>query len=119
MSAADEMVGPKGWSFDELIEACLSSFAGPHPDYLGLWQFPGLLRDAGIENVDERRAVGLRLVRELVLHHGLVPGLLADGGGFDPWRLPAADAVGRIEREWRAIPGDPRLNDICWFDRPD
>jgi len=29
------------------------------------------------------------------------------------------DAVARIEREWTAMPGDPRLNDICWFDRLD
>jgi hypothetical protein len=119
MSASDEMVGPRGWSYEELIEACLSSFAGPHSDYLGLWQFPGLLRDAGIENVDERRAVGLRLVRDLVLHHGLIPGSWAGGGGVNPWPLPPADAVARIEGEWTAMPGDPRLNDICWFDRPD
>lgn len=119
MSAADEMVGPKGWSYAELIEACLSHFARPHPDYLGLWQIPSLLRDAGLENVNDRRAVGLRLVCDLLLHHGLVPGSLADGGGFDPWLLPPLDAMTRIEREWTAMPGDPRLNDICWFDRPD
>jgi hypothetical protein len=119
MFAADEMIGPRGWSYDELIEACLSSFAEPYPDYLGLWQVTGLLRDAGIENVDERRAVAVRLVRDLVLHHGLVPGSLADGGGFDPWPLPSVDAVARIEREWTAMPGDPGINDICWLDRPD
>jgi hypothetical protein len=119
MSAADEMVGPRGWSYDELVEACLSNLAGPNPDYLGLWQVSSLLRDAGIENVDDRRAIGLRLVRDLVLHRGLVPGSLADGGGFDPWPLPPADAVVRIEREWTAMSGDPRINDICWFDRPD
>jgi len=117
MPQADETVGPRGWSYDELIEACLSSFAGLYPDYLGPWQVAGLLRDAGIDDVNERRAVGLRLVRDLVLGHGLVPGFLADGGGFDPWPLPADEAVARIEREWEAMPADPNINDICWFDR--
>jgi hypothetical protein len=117
MSPGDEIVGPRGWRYEELIEACLSSFAGRQPDYFGLWQLAALLRDAGIDDVNERRAVGLRLVRDLILHHGLVPGLLADGGGFDPWQLSTDEAMARIELEWTAMPGDPNINDICWFDR--
>ena len=87
-------------------------------DYLGLWQIPSLLSRAGVATVAGRRALGIRLVRDLIETHGLVPGFLAEGGGFDPWPLEPDSALARIEREWAAMPGDPNVSDICWFDKP-
>jgi hypothetical protein len=107
-----ERYGP--WSHDEVIDSLLS---GLNDDYLGLWQIPKLLADADVTTVAERRSIGLRLVRDLVLTHRLIPGFLGDNGGFDPWPLEPDEAVRRIESEWNAMSHDPNISDICWFNK--
>ena len=104
------------WDLNELKEALLS---GLPDDYLGLWEIAALLRHAGISSFEDRRRVGLLLVRDLLLNDHVVAGFLGEKGSFDPWPLEPAQALARIEEEWLARHDDPNINDICWFDATD
>ena len=57
----------------------------------------------------------LRTIHAL-LEDGLVEvGMVTREDGFIPWELSSADAVERIEEEWRTKPTGPNLGEVCWL----
>jgi hypothetical protein len=59
----------------------------------------------------------LGVIQHLVSSGWMVAGDIGDevSPGFQPWSLTLAEALARIEREWRDLGRDPSLGDICWF----
>ena len=86
-------------------------------DYVGLWEFPVLVRrHLRVEDPEEVREVALELLGELVREGTLVPGELAEKGGFTPWSIPPERAVRLIDELWSELGRDPNMgDDIPWF----
>ncbi len=86
-------------------------------DYLGLWQFLWEVRETlGIEDPRQARAKTMELVGRCLAHELIAPGFpVGSGPGFDPWNLPAAEALERIRVEWDALENEPFTGDVCWF----
>ena len=65
---------------------------------------------------DERRALSLRLISELLTEGLMVPGDI-DDGEHRPWLCSTAEAIERIRHEWLTEwpAADPDLGAIVWL----
>jgi hypothetical protein len=74
--------------------------------------FPGATRE-------QKVARGVEAIESL-LEHGLIRvGDVRRGEGFVPWTLPTRAIVDRIAAEWKAMPDEPSLGDVCWIELTD
>lgn len=85
-------------------------------DYVGLWELAKQVRRAEPDVTSDEVRQGVLAGLEPLLTSGYVQaGQLTEEGGFDPWPLAPAEALRRIDAEWRQLDGDPNIWEICWF----
>ena len=86
-------------------------------DYVGLWEFPPLVRrHLQAQDPEEVRKVALRLLGELIREGMFVHGQLAEKGGFAPWSVPPETSFRLTEELWNGLGRDPNMgDDIPWF----
>jgi hypothetical protein len=68
----------------------------------------------GATSASAVRDLSLRAVAELINRGLMEPGDV-DRSGFRSWGIPAAQAIARIQREWRALGRNPNLGEVCWL----
>lgn len=86
-------------------------------DYVGLWEFPPLVRrHLRTQDPEEVKTVALSLLGELIREDMFAPGELAEQGGFTPWSVPPEESFRLIEELWNGLGRDPNMgDDIPWF----
>src|SRR5581483_1558441 len=95
---------------ESLIEEC-------EDDHVGLWAILWPVHvEMGVQDQREARVTTMRLVRDLLVEHGMLAGFpTKDGRGFTPWDLPPDAVIRRIDEEWTALGREPNIGDIVWF----
>jgi len=99
---------------ESLIEEC-------EDDHVGLWAilWPVEVEMGVKEPAAAARATTMRLVRALLVEHGMLAGFpTEDGRGFTPWNLSPDEVIRRIDEEWTALGREPDIGDIVWFTVP-
>jgi hypothetical protein len=65
---------------------------------------------------DERISLATAMIKSLLEDDLIRVGDPADGRGFVAWDLPIDETLKRIEAEWRALPEEPSIGYVCWFE---
>ena len=70
--------------------------------------------DAGVESEDDRRALAIGVIAELLALELMVAGGLSPAG-FSAWESSSAEAISRVVVQWAIHGNEPISNEVVWL----
>ena len=102
------------YSYSQLRDALIGE---TQRDEVGLWFVIGYVKDyLNVQSPLEVRRITMEFVKDMLASGRVYAGQYSpDEKAYVPWQLQSADAVARIDSEWRALGRDPIPGEIVVF----